>query len=265
MATTSFLPQDYVEKKIQQRTNVICLALFCIVLSVVTLAWWVTNREQIEDQKLKQDVDRQFVEADHRLQQLDEMQQRRSEMMLKARVTSALLERVPRTLILSELINNMPTSMGLLELGISTHVVAARTPPTNLMDKAKLERNKGLTGMSDIDIKPTEVGLDVVGMAPTDVQVAQFMTALGKSPIFQDLTLQYTEDMVVDSEHMRKFGINMTINQDIDMKTIEPRMVKREDLPKDPMGGQLQVEKDGKIVPIGPAAPKVFMVPAASH
>ena len=28
MANTSFLPEDYVEKKLQQRTNAICLVLF---------------------------------------------------------------------------------------------------------------------------------------------------------------------------------------------------------------------------------------------
>ena len=148
-------------------------------------------------------------------------------------------------MILSELINSMPKPVCLLEMGLSTRILNARAAPTTVLDKAKLERNK-LTSPSDMDLKPTEVTMILTGVAPTDVQVAQFMTVLGKSPIFLEPTLSYSEDIIIEDQHLRKFEVSLTINQEIDLNKIEPKMVKR-DGKLDPMGGPVTMDKNGHL------------------
>ena len=93
----SFLPEDYVQKRLEVRTNVICLSLFGVVMIALFGAYAVTARQALDDGRQAREVDQRIVDADHRLQQLDEMQARRQQMIQKAKVTSMLLERVPRT------------------------------------------------------------------------------------------------------------------------------------------------------------------------
>jgi hypothetical protein len=44
-ADTSFLPHDYLARKADRRTDVVCLSLFTVVLFGVVSAFFVTNRQ----------------------------------------------------------------------------------------------------------------------------------------------------------------------------------------------------------------------------
>src|SRR5690606_11013014 len=91
-----------------------------------------------------------------------------------------------------------------------------------------------------IEVPQTEVTINMVGVAPTDVEVAQFITAMSNHPLFRDAILQYSERTTVAEREMRKFGIAMRLNQDVDLRKVEPTMVKRE-LKMDPMSGTIQI------------------------
>ena len=125
MAKSSFLPDDYVEKRKQHRTNVVNLTLFVVVMAAILGAFFVTDRQRTEVRSLQRDVNAQFEEAAKRLEQLDQLQVQKKQMVRKARVTGVLLERVPRSLILSELVNSMPSTVSLEELDLTTKVIRA--------------------------------------------------------------------------------------------------------------------------------------------
>ena len=88
MAEMSFLPEDYLERRNQRRTNVISLSLFVVVMSGVIAAFLVTDKKRIEVRAQKQQIDTDFAEAAKRLQQLDQLQERKQQMMRKAKVTA---------------------------------------------------------------------------------------------------------------------------------------------------------------------------------
>lgn len=251
MANASFLPEDYLEKRIQRRTNIISLLLFAVVMAGVVGAYAVTDRQRVEVGVLQKQVNNRFEEAAKRLEQLDQLQHKKEQMIQKARVTAVLLERVPRTMILSELINNMPSTISLLELGLDSHVVQTPMRAANAMDKARQEKKarkaEEKSGQPEPEIKECEVTLAVQGVAPTDVQVAQYMTALGRSLLFTDLNLAYSEEVSIDDQVMRRFRIEMKINQDVDLQKVEPTMVRRE-IKANPMGDSVQVDSHGKLV-----------------
>lgn len=245
MANTSFLPEDYIERKIQRRTSLFSLVLFTLVMGGVLAAYMVTDRQRTEARADLEAMNAKYAEAARRIEQLDQLQQRKQRMMQKAKVTSVLVERVPRPLIFSELINNMPISMGLLEIELSTRVLPPKIVPQTAIEKAKLDAaaNAGKDSLMtpEVEIKPTESTLQVIGVGPTDVTVAQFMTTLGKSPVFRDVNLAYSEEITIDGQNMRKFRIEMTLNPQIDVQKIEPLMVKRE-LKQNPMAGTLNFD-----------------------
>lgn len=257
----SFLPEDYVERKLQRRTNVICFGLFCIVMSAVVAAYMVTDRQRQEVMAEQQRVANEFSDAAKRLEQLDDLQQRKARIVRKANVTGALVERIPRTNILSELVNNMPSSMTLLELSMDTKVIpaSAQVKPMTALDAAKKDQARKKAGIDEPEIPETETILSIVGIAPTDSQVAEFMTAVAKRPLFQDVNLGFSEQVVFEQQRVRKFRVDIRLNNHVDPHKIAPLMVKRE-LPQNPMGDKLRVTPDGRItstiqnVPIQPAA-----------
>jgi len=253
MTKTSFLPEDYVEKKSQRRTNIISLSLFVVVMSSIIGAFLVTDRQRAEVYDLQYQVNTQFEEAAKRLEQLDDLQLRKEEMLRKARVTAMLIERVPRSLILAELINQMPSTLSLLELGLTTKVIKNRVVSSSSMEAAKLVRRQARKkGQQNNSFKSqaikTDVLLSLVGVAPTDIHVAQFMTALSRAELFDDVNLEFSEEVNISRKHlMRKFRIDLRLNQDIDIQSMTPTRVRRQ-LKQNPMSNIVQIDADGQLV-----------------
>lgn len=245
---TSFLPEDYLEKRIARRTNAICIVMFVLVMTGVIGAFFVTGMARTEARQKQAQVNRQFEEAANRLEQLEQLQARKQQMIRKAQVTSVLVERVPRPLILSELINHMPLSMALLEFDLSTKVIQNTPRP-----RTALEREKGRLAQAaapaEIEAPETEVTLNLVGVAPTDLDVAEFMTALSKNGLFSDVGLQFSEQTTIDDQVMRKFRIGLRLRQEVDVHDIEPTKVART-LNQNPMAPQIQIDGDGRLVPM---------------
>lgn len=251
---SSFLPEDYLEKRIARRTNVICLALFSVVMAGVVAAWFVTGRQVSQVRQQRAEVRQQLTDKAKQLEQIEQLTQQRQTMVRKAALSAVLVERIPRDRLLSELINHMPATMGLLEMDLSTKVLrTAPQPKTSMEREAKSSRRNKAAQITEEplpELQPTEVSLDLVGLAPTDVEVAQFMAALSSHPMFQNVNLQYSEQTKVDDHDVRKFKIEMTINQDLDLSQVEKTMVARP-LKQNPMSSKLQIDAP----PTGAVAP----------
>ncbi|MCC6683111.1 MAG: PilN domain-containing protein [Phycisphaeraceae bacterium] len=251
---SSFLPEDYLEKRIARRTNTICLALFMVVMAGVVAAWFVTGRQVSQVRQQRAEVRQQLTDKAKQLEQIEQLTQQRQTMVRKAAVSAVLVERIPRDRLLSELINHMPASMGLLELELSTEVLRiAPQPKTSMEREAKTSRRNKTAEAAEApppELQPTQVSLDLVGLAPTDVEVAQFMAALSSHPMFHDVNLQYSEQTTIDEHEVRKFKIEMTINQDLDLTEVEKTMVARP-LKQNPMSDKLQINAP----PINSVAP----------
>ncbi|MEX2214155.1 MAG: PilN domain-containing protein [Phycisphaeraceae bacterium] len=250
MADMSFLPEDYLDKRAQRRANVICVVLFVVVVTGVLGAFYVGGRQQSEVKEQLDTINTRFAEAEMRLVQLDELERRKAQMMRKAKITGALLERLPRSLVLSQLINNMPPTVSLLELELETSLAKKSTAISRTsLDKAKAAaKKKAADSEPDMpEIKPTQVSVNLLGLAATDVDVAQYMTDLKNSPLFLSVNLGFSEEIKIDDVSMRKFRIETIINQDIDLRDYEPVMVKR-DLKQNPMSGTVNIDENGNVV-----------------
>lgn len=247
----SFLPEDYIEKKAVRRTNIVCMVLFVVVMGGVAGWYFVNSIQQSEVRELQKQVNTRFEEAAQRLEQLEELQAHKQKMLQKAQVTSVLVERVPRSLVLAELINHMPIQLSLTDLDMDTTTLrTAPRPRTALQrEKSKLDRRKKLEEEEFVvEVPQTEVNLSLVGIAPTDVEIAQFMTALSRHELFYDVSLQFAEQVKVEEQEVRKFRIVMKIDQEVNVQKLEPTLVKR-GLKQNPMSDSVELQVPGQIVP----------------
>lgn len=242
----SFLPEDYLQKKIATRTNAICITLFVLVMAGVVGAYLVTDRQRGEVRQLQADVDEQYREAARRIDQLEQLQKDKKVMEQRMKVVEVLIERVPRSVILAELTNLMPSTLSLLEFDMETKALkTAPRPKTAIQREAeKNQKDRKKLAEPEPEAIPTELQLTLIGVAPTDLEVSQFLAMMNQHDLFRNIFLRYSEGTTVQDREMRKFEVELTLNQDIAPHSLDLDA----DLPMDPMGDTITINDQGERV-----------------
>lgn len=213
----SFLPDDYLERKAQRRTNVICATLFLIVMGAITAAFMLSERTTHDLIKRHDDIEREYAEAAKKIDQVRQMQDKQRKMAHQAEVTASLLERVPRSYLLAEFTNSMPAGVSLIDLSLESRLKQAPAPaaPKTPFEqkKAELEAKNGKASAAPApQAKAYDVALKLTGVAQTDVQVAQFINRLSRSKLLKDVNLVIVDQYVVEADKVRKFQLEMMLN-----------------------------------------------------
>ncbi len=231
----SFLPEDYVEQRAERRTNVISLSLFAVVMFAVFAAFLVTNRQWNTVKAQQRAINIEYTNAANDIEQLEILQEQQETMMHKAELTAALIERVPRSVLLAELINRMPDNVSMLEFTLSQEEPRKRRAPTKATGTKDLKSEKGARptkaeaqeGDEIIEVPRFETELQLVGVAPTDVEVSSYIAALNGCDLLKDVTLKYSENSMVEDRMVREFRIHMKLDPAADARKIEPLLAQR--------------------------------------
>jgi Tfp pilus assembly protein PilN len=248
MTTTSFLPEDYLDQKAERRTNLISLSLFGIVMVSVFAAFLVTNRQWSQVKTARASINDQYEDAAVQIERLNELEEQKNQMLSKARLAAALVERVPRSVLLAELINRMPPRLGLVEFELkSQKIKAARKEPKRRATTRRMGPTRAMTReeaeqlAEDKKIEPPryQVSLTMVGVAPTDVEVSRYISELNTFELLKDVNLEYSEERKFEGDKMRQFEIKMTLNPDADVRDLAPRIERKS--VTDPMSDQLKI------------------------
>ena len=67
------------------------------------------------------------------------------------------------------------------------------------------------------------------------------MTALNQHALFGDINLQFIEETMVEDQMMRKFRLDLKVNQTVDLSKVEPTMVQRT-LKQNPMDRTMRIQ-----------------------
>lgn len=220
----SFLPEDYVEKRVERRTNIICLSLFVIVIAGVVGAWWVSEQKLAAAVERRREVQRAKAQAAEHLEQLDELRQQKQQMLRKAQVTATLVEPVPRSFLLADLVNRMPETLSLFEFELHSKEIQVRRSRRiqTALGRKKSDDEDGEDEPAPPPVPEMRVSLAMEGVAPTDVQVAQYMSTLAQSDLLEDVNLIFSEQTEVEGSTMRRFRIEMEIAPEADVRQISP-------------------------------------------
>jgi Tfp pilus assembly protein PilN len=219
----SFLPDDYLERKAQRRTNVICAILFLLVTAAIGVAFTHTEQTLKSARKANEDLSRQHADAAKPIQQFQQLQDKQRTMAQQAELTSSLLEKVPRTYLLAEITNDMPAGLSLLEVLLESKVRVAQSTATpaakSAFEQKKAELKAQKQGGAAVAAKPDapapklyDVSVKVTGVARTDVQVAQFISRLGQSKVIKEANLLISDEWEKNEEKLRKFQIELVLD-----------------------------------------------------
>ncbi|MDX2131967.1 MAG: PilN domain-containing protein [Planctomycetota bacterium] len=224
---TSFLPEDYIRSKAEGRANIITLTLFALVLAGVMGAFVVTKASVEKIAKRKEFVNQQFQEAEKKIAQLKSLESQQAQMMEKAEITSALVEKVPRWAVLGELTLRMPADMRLDSLVIkSTRPKVEVAPPPG----AKPPAVKSLAGKFAAKVKPEAkepervkpqvprftYALTLEGTAVKNQDIADYLASLKQSPVLDKVEMAFIRESSERGSDYRKFQVTAQLRTELD-------------------------------------------------
>lgn len=226
-ADRSFLPEDYLSKRAERRTNLVSLTLFTVVMVGVVGAFLVTNREWKDVQSYQEAINVRYSTAAKQIEQLKQLEAQKAELLKKAELTTALIERVPRTILMAEVINRMPEEMTLLEFELRSKRVASMPAAMNqpVRSAAQATRtNPNMTGgMSAPAATAPQYHTRVMieGVTTTHNNVARFGAGLQDNPLLSNIELVYSELTAIKGEDLNKFRIEADVTRNADARRLE--------------------------------------------
>jgi len=241
MVNINFVPDDYIQKRETMRTNIMYLVLFSIVLAALGGAFTVLKIRQRAVNVQAQVINAKMSQANDEITKLEELQTKRKEMMEAALATAELIEPVPRTILLAELTNALPSGVSLRKVKLTETVTAATKVKSgtkgNYADAKKAAADKkGLKDEKVIPVDNTVTKLELEGLAPSDIQVAGYIASLNNSILLDDVALVLSEEAdnknKEEEVNAREFKLTATIRKDVHLsqKDIDGIRAKRQSL-----------------------------------
>jgi Tfp pilus assembly protein PilN len=234
----SFLPEDYVQRKGEVRTNFITLSLFGVVMFAVVGAFFVTNRRWQSIREQQQTINTQYQHEAQKIDQLKALEAQRAAMLEKAEITTALIEKVPRSVLLAELITRMPSDLTILEMKLKSKRIEPPKPVANPADKKvkTLASSKKVAAEApaaaaatapkeEVKAPKFEFTLNLQGVAGVNNDISDYLTSLKGCTLLDRLELPYSQVTTVDQVELRKFEIQANIATNADARATTPAAI----------------------------------------
>jgi len=136
------------------------------------------------------------------------LEQQMSGLLIKKRIDSELGSGTDCSAVLAELCRLTPTNMALTSLDLQTVEVAASElggASGSTVGSRAAVRNRPTRGAAGTGRGVRRVKLDLTGLAPTDVDVANFIGQLSASPLFVDVRMGYSRSVSYRGRTAREF------------------------------------------------------------
>lgn len=224
----SFLPTEYVRNKGQARASMFAILLFVLVLAGVIGAFAVNHQRWNRVRDEQKVVAAAFKEEAAKIDQLKQLEKRRIELTDKAEIVTALRDRVPRSVLMGELVKGVRSGLTLTEINLEGDRVKPPAPDPK-QGKGKVKSIGVNTAGKDAqsEDKPKVLpprftfALQVQGVAEDNDLVADYLASLKSSPLLRGVELQYINTTLIDSIEYRKFSITMNLRDNADARLVE--------------------------------------------
>ncbi len=227
MSIINLLPDDFLRQRVQRRANLVCIALFAVVMAGVFGAAVVADRSTKRTTQNRDKTNAKYAKYAERLAQIQQLEAKKLEKIEKAKATASLLERVPRSFVLASVTQALPRHASLSEFSLKPiRKKVTRKSAGNGSKFAKAKGKKRKKGRSSTVIQ-LATQITMTGFASTDMQVGEFIGNLRNCPIFTYVNLLYTAKEEIRSKNkgepstfVREFVITMELRSDIDVINI---------------------------------------------
>jgi len=219
MRVIDFLPADYAERRGRRRANLICLGLAGAAVLALGMISALAVARAMGVTALRRVVELQYREAGRQIEQLKKLEERKAGLLRKVELSADLLERVPRSYILARLTNALPPYTSIQIFIMSTEEVEVEVPaPSEAVGKADetgkdRSAQKGAKKKRPEKVKKKETLFRIDGLAPTDVEVAEYIARLSADPLFEEVNLKFSEEFPYqEGLQVRRFELSFRLS-----------------------------------------------------
>ena len=219
---SSFLPEDYLARKLARRSNIVCISLCAVVLCFICFAFFVKVQQKNVAVDKNQQADAEVEAKARQIDQIAQLEKQTDEQKKKAAITSQLLDPVKKSNLLAELINTMPVDLSLTDMDLKTE-----TPKNHRAPSTSMSRRRADAAPPANTVVKQDVNLEIVGLAATDVLVSEYIGALQTHPLFATATLVTTGEKKIDDVVLRQFKLKVQVDPHLTMADLTPTRKKR--------------------------------------
>jgi len=227
----SFLPSEYVKGRSQLRANIMALLLFVLVLAGVVGAFVVNHQRWRRVHDEQKQVAAAFEEEAAKIEQLEALEKQRIDLIERAEVVTALKDRVPRSVLMGEIVRGIPSGLTLTSVHLEGErikpVVAKPDPKAGGASRTLKGKPVGAGKVQAEAAAPKVLPprfrftLRVEGIAVENDNVADFLESLKASPLFGEVELPLIDATIIDKQLYRKFKITMNLLERADARLVE--------------------------------------------
>ncbi len=222
MGTINFVPNDYVQQRQSSRANILYLMLLMAMLGAIGMTFGFIKMRQRSIQGEMTAINARMSKAQEQIAQLEQLKSKGQTMLKTMVMTSELIEPVPRSIILASLTNNMPTGVSLLDFSLKENEIRAAARPA-AKSANQYQAKSAKAAQSEEPQTKVETRLELMGIAPSDIEVASYIARLSSSLLVDQVELVESRERVIDQIKFREFKLramlkpNMTLTkEDID-------------------------------------------------
>jgi Tfp pilus assembly protein PilN len=230
MAMINLVPDDYVQQRRASRANVLYLMLLLAMLGAIGITFgFIKMRQRAVQSELAQ-LNQRMAEAQQQIAQLEELKTKSQTMMKTMVMTAELLEPVPRSIILASLTNNLPSGVSLIDFGLQEKETKVYRSASNQATSRYNKSNAAAKAETTEPQKTVMTNLEIKGIAPSDIQVAGFISNLNDAILFDEVSLVESKEVEIEDVKYREFRLKAVIQPDLALtkETIDEIREKRE-------------------------------------
>jgi hypothetical protein len=213
------------------------IALFVVVMGGVALAYLATDRTWNDVRAARAAVNQRYQDAGARIEEMKAYEERVARIVDKAHIAVGLLDAVPRSNLLAEIVGRMPDTLSLTRFNLETTEIKA--PKEKPAAVASISTRGGAKKATEPETKPRPeprrwaTTVELEGLAPTLEEVSLFIDALVSVDVFRRVRLDHTRQVEIDDRGMREFRVLFELDPDADIRRVDAASVASVDVEED--------------------------------
>lgn len=231
----SFLPEDYVARKAELRANFIAIFLFAVVMFLVISAFFVTHRRWVTIRAEQVAINDESAAEEKRIEQLKLLDKERGRMLAKAEVTTALLEKIPRSVLMAEMTAKIPANVTIEEVDLTSKRIDPNKEVRPVDEKPKAGPVKTLApkggkpaaktdpkeeAKPEVKAPRFESTVRISGLSTVYNDITDYAAMLQASPLLEKVELIYIKEAKVQDRELHKFEISAQLRPNADARAL---------------------------------------------
>jgi len=205
MTEVDFLPERIRQQRARRRRLIRQGHLLALCILAMGALTYIRHGRIAEARAELAALDERQDNIERQVAMIGTLERQMADLLIKKRIESELGSRTDCTAVLAELCRIMPANVALRSLHLKTVQVhlKADAPPI----PQPLAGHRAAPAPMSSQVKKTDrrVRLVITGMAPTDVDVANFIGQLSASCLFEDVNMGYAKNITFRDRVAREF------------------------------------------------------------